>query len=343
MLYDCIEYILQLYLIVIASLFTSRLWANLMYSFRIERRLSKAFHLQMNGQTETQNNVLEQYLRSCVDYQQHDWAPLLALAEFAHNATVHSSTGRTSFEIVYWKVLRSSDILTLDEVQKYIATRESSAEGESLIEGIFAFCEEVTKSHVRAQVHQAHTYNKSHCDVKYKVGQKVWLRIKNIIIERLSKQLNWQRYGSYRIIEGIGMVAYRLDLLASLQIYNLFHFSFLFDHKPWVDEESPEPQPLKLTIDLEVREYEVEAILTSWIQTNPPNPPILQYKIVWKGYTKLTWDSAWNAEFGPYPFLGNKSSCFPINDAYWAFRRVHNYVPGSQVVVIENKGRAIHS
>ncbi len=76
------------------SLFTSQLWANLIYSFRIERRLSSAFHPQTNRQTERQNSVLEQYLRSYVNYQQDNWAPLLALAEFAYNAAVHSSTGR---------------------------------------------------------------------------------------------------------------------------------------------------------------------------------------------------------------------------------------------------------
>ncbi len=33
------------------SLFTSRLWPNLMYFFRIERRLSTAFHPHTDGQT----------------------------------------------------------------------------------------------------------------------------------------------------------------------------------------------------------------------------------------------------------------------------------------------------
>ncbi len=41
------------------SLFISRLWANLMYSFRIERQLSTAFHSQADGQTKRQNSVLE--------------------------------------------------------------------------------------------------------------------------------------------------------------------------------------------------------------------------------------------------------------------------------------------
>ena len=269
-------------------LFTSWLWANLIYSFRIKRRLSTAFHPQTDKQTERQNGVLEQYLRSYVNYQQDDWAPLLALAKFVYNAAVHSSTGRAPFVIVYGEVPRSH-MLTLDEVQKYSATRRGSSEGESLMEGIRATREEVTKSLARAQAYQARTYNKSHCDVEYKVGQKVWLRVKKITIERPSRKLDWQRYGPYRIIERIGKVAYRLDLPASLQIHNVFHVSLLRDHKPRVGEEFPEPQPLKLAIDPEVWEYEVEAILASRIKSNPPNPLILQYKTAWKEYTKQTW------------------------------------------------------
>ena len=194
---------------------------------------------------------------------------------------------------MYGEIPRS-EILTLDEVQKYSATRGSSAEDESLMERIRATREEVTKSLARAQAYQARTYNKSHCDVEYKVGQKVWLRVKNITIERPSRKLDWQRYGPYRIIERIGKVAYRLDLPASLQIHNVFHVNLLRDHKPRVGEESPEPQPLKLAIDPEAWEYEVEAILASQIQSNPPNPPVLQYKIAWKGYTELTWEPAAN-------------------------------------------------
>ncbi len=185
-------------------------------------------------------------------------------------------------------------MLTLDEVQKYIATRGSSAEGESLIEKIRATRKKVTKSLTRAQAYQARTYNKSHCNVEYKVGQKVWLRVKNITIERPSRKLDWQRYGPYRIVERIVKEAYRLDLPASLHIQNVFYVSFLRDHKPRVGEESPEPQTLKLVIDPEVHEYEVEAILASRRQTNPPILLVFQYKIAWKEYTELTWEPAAN-------------------------------------------------
>ncbi len=86
------------------------------------------------------------------------------------------------------------------------------------------------------------------------------------------------------MIEIIGKVVYCFNLSASLQIHNVFHVSLFCDNKSRVGEKSPEPQPLRLAIDLEVQEYEVQAIFASRIQKNPPNLPLLQYKIVWKGY-----------------------------------------------------------
>ncbi len=77
-------------------------------------------------------------------------------------------------------------------------------------------------------------------------------------------------------------------------MHNVFRVSLLRNHKPRVGEESLEPQPLKLAINPEVQEYEVEAIFASRIQSNPPNPLVLQYKIAWKGHTELTWEPAAN-------------------------------------------------
>jgi hypothetical protein len=43
------------------------------------------------------NQILEQYLRCIVNYQQDDWTDLLSLAEFAFNNSMHSSTKQTPF------------------------------------------------------------------------------------------------------------------------------------------------------------------------------------------------------------------------------------------------------
>ena len=151
------------------TLFTSKLWVNLMYSFRIERQLTTAFHPQTNWQRERLNSHLEQYLRSYVNYHKDVWSSSLALAEFAYNTSVPSSTGRALFEIVYGEI---SDMLTFDEVQKYNATWGSSAEEKSLMEKKRVTRKEVKKSLANDQAYQVYTYNKSHCDVAYNVSHK---------------------------------------------------------------------------------------------------------------------------------------------------------------------------
>jgi len=52
------------------AVFTSSFWSKLCYHMRIRRRLSTAFYLQTNRQTERQNQALEQYLQLCVNKEQ---------------------------------------------------------------------------------------------------------------------------------------------------------------------------------------------------------------------------------------------------------------------------------
>ena len=59
---------------------------------KIDTKLSTAYHLQTDGQTERMNQDLEQYLRIFIDYQQEQWPDWLATAEFAYNNKVQTST-----------------------------------------------------------------------------------------------------------------------------------------------------------------------------------------------------------------------------------------------------------
>jgi len=63
----------------------------------IETKLSTAFHLQTDGQTEHANQELEQYLRMFVDYRQEQWPDWLGTAKFAYNNKVNSSTKVSPF------------------------------------------------------------------------------------------------------------------------------------------------------------------------------------------------------------------------------------------------------
>ncbi len=77
--------------------FTSKFWRRLFELLGVDIRLSSAFHLETNGQTERTNQTLEQYLRCTVSYQQDNWLALLSQAKFTYNNTAHASTGISLF------------------------------------------------------------------------------------------------------------------------------------------------------------------------------------------------------------------------------------------------------
>src|ERR1700761_2377603 len=58
---------------------------------------STAWHPQTDGQTESANQEIEQYLRLFVNHRQDDWAEWLPLAEFSHNNRVQASPRQTPF------------------------------------------------------------------------------------------------------------------------------------------------------------------------------------------------------------------------------------------------------
>jgi len=80
-----------------AAQVTQELWRKL----GIKQKLSTTFHLQTDRESERVNQEIEQYLCICGNFQQNDWATLLPLIEFAHNAQPHCSTHQSPFEIWY--------------------------------------------------------------------------------------------------------------------------------------------------------------------------------------------------------------------------------------------------
>jgi hypothetical protein len=64
----------------------------------IKLKFSSAYHPETDGQTERVNQVLEQYLRCFIDFEQDNWVSLLPFAQFNYNSTLHSSINMTPAE-----------------------------------------------------------------------------------------------------------------------------------------------------------------------------------------------------------------------------------------------------
>ena len=81
------------------AIFISKFLFSLCYILGIKRRLSTAFHFQTNGQTEQQNNTMEEYLQVFVKFEQNHQARLLPMAKFAYNNAKNASTGHMPFKL----------------------------------------------------------------------------------------------------------------------------------------------------------------------------------------------------------------------------------------------------
>jgi len=86
--------------------FAVELTKELNRMLEIKMKLSTAFHLQTDRQTERINQELEQYLQFFVEHRQKDWPEWLAAAEFVVNNKVHMATKVSPFIANYGKELR---------------------------------------------------------------------------------------------------------------------------------------------------------------------------------------------------------------------------------------------
>ena len=65
--------------------FRSKIWQTLTALKEIKTKMNTIEHSQMNDQIERFNQIMKQYLKCYVNYQQNNWIELLSAAQFAYN------------------------------------------------------------------------------------------------------------------------------------------------------------------------------------------------------------------------------------------------------------------
>jgi Reverse transcriptase (RNA-dependent DNA polymerase)/RNase H-like domain found in reverse transcriptase/Integrase zinc binding domain/Chromo (CHRromatin Organisation MOdifier) domain/Aspartyl protease len=262
------------------SIFTSNFWSTLASILKIDPRKSTAFHPQTDGQTERMNQTLETYLRIFVNHEQNDWFDLLPLAEFAYNNARQESTRMSPFYANYGFHPRF-----LAEFANPTTPIPAANDFASHLQEVH---ERLVENIKKAQDYQAHYYDRKHKPVEFKPGDLVWLNSSHISTMRPSKKLDWKRLGPFKVLERIGLQAYRLDLPPTMRhIHNVFHVSLLEQYKSSSLPPHGLPPPLPpLYIKDDHKYFEIEKILDSRRIGNR-----VQYLIKWKGYPDS--DNSW--------------------------------------------------
>ena len=82
------------------SLFINHFWIILCWHLKTKQKLSTAFYLQINNQTERQNQMLEHYLQVYFNYKMNNWSELLSMTAFAYNNSIHASIKKTLHKLL---------------------------------------------------------------------------------------------------------------------------------------------------------------------------------------------------------------------------------------------------
>lgn len=283
----------------------SAFWKELSQILNIDRRLSTAYHPQTNGQTERTNQILEQYLRTYVSYQQTDWPDFLPLAEFTINNSVNSSTNLTPFYANHGQ----NPVFDPSYTNPGSHSLPAAAHFANHMHDI---AEHLSQNLLAAKKrYKHHADNKRNPDPDWTPGTEVYLSTVNLKTRRPSKKLDDKRIGPFKIIRKIGNSSYELLLPTSMKIHNVFHVSLLSEARAsQIPGRRTDPPP-PVEIDNEI-EYEVAAILDSKLQRKR-----LLFLVDWYGYgpSDRTWEKAENLE--------------NAQDAIMEFYRQHPNKPGA--------------
>ena len=264
------------------SQFVSKMWKAFCQKLRIKANLSTVYHPETDGQSERANQEVKQGLRLYCNYMQDDWARWIPMVKFADNNNVSSSSSMTPFYLNKGFHPRMS---FSPDTTSYASTRERLlvTKAEDIAKRMEEILDQGRSRLIGAQNKMKTQADKHRTDVRFKIGDKVWVSSKDIQTSRPSQTLEDKLLGPYKIIGRVG-TSYRLELPLSMKRTNSFHTSKLY-----LDTDDPLPgqhvsPPRPVIID-EEEEWELDDILASRRHRGR-----LQYKCKWHGFER---DNEW--------------------------------------------------
>jgi len=239
--------------------------------------LSTAFHPQTDGESKQVNQEIEQYLCICGNFQQNDWATLLPIIKFTHNAWPHRSTHKSPFKVWY-------RIHPTFKPPLHLQTRLQSVDEH--VQYLEQVCKGVTAAlHLTAQEMRSggpakllHTFHKDGL---------VLLEATNLQTTHPKAKLAPHRYGPFKVIWA-SPTNCKLKLPPQMRIHPVFHNSLL---KPYMETTTHGPNfthPPPEIVGEEEGYYKIKKILQSHPMRNHKST---QYLVHWKGYTEA--DHTW--------------------------------------------------
>ncbi|GKB50090.1 putative nucleotidyltransferase, ribonuclease H [Tanacetum coccineum] len=184
------------------SRFTSRFWQSMQEALGTRLDMSTTYHPQTDGQSERTIQTLKDMLRACVLDFEGSWDVHLPLVEFSYNNSYHASVRCAPFKALYGRKC-PSPIMWAEIKDRLKAARDRQ------------------KSYA----------DKRRKPLEFSVGDYVLFKVspwKGVVRFGKKGKLAPRFVGPFEIIEKVGPVAYRLDLVEKLNgVHDTFHVSNL--------------------------------------------------------------------------------------------------------------------
>lgn len=269
--------------------FVNALWDTVCGLLKITQRLSTAYHPETDGATERRNQEVETYLRTFVAYEQNDWVQWLPLAQIALDNRPATSTGISPFFLTHG--YDADAITTIEETARPRRSTTPHAAGLAIVEKFQEAQEFAQSAMAVAQQRQEHYANQQReVPHTYKVGDKVWLNLKNVATERPSRKLDWI-HAKYTVTRVFPNNAHFYELDVPSRIHKRFHTSLLrpaaTDPLPSQLADEAEP-PAIISAEGDEMWY-IEAILRARTRRYGRGSR-REVLVKWIGYTEPTWE-----------------------------------------------------
>ena len=265
-------------------------WTTLCKGAGIEQRLSTAFHPETDGSTERMNQEVLAYIRAFISYSQFDWAKLLPSAQLALNNRNSSISGLSPFFLEHGYHVEPIQ-------QKHPTSKVAQSKPAKLAEDFLSRLREAQEyasaAMAAAQMAMEEQANKKrNPSPQFRIGDKVWLHLKNVQTTQPKKKLGWVN-AKYKITKIISPHVVELDVPS--KIWPRFHVELLRkandDPLPSQIQDDTQPSPVFIRDNKGSLRPEqiVERILRAekfrrgkrWIR---------RVLVKWKGFAEPNWE-----------------------------------------------------